>query len=254
VENLIAEVKAAAAAGERVLVTTLTKRLSEDLTSYLREAKVRVEYLHSDIDAIERVEILRNLRLGNFDVLVGINLLREGLDLPEVALVAILDADKEGFLRSETSLIQTAGRAARHEKGRVIFYADQITESIRRTQAAVNYRRQKQLAYNQEHGITPRSVKRAAQTSLHVYDGTGEADEPAAVAENADDVAAVIAELEEEMADAAGRLEFERAAVLRDQINALKSGDYRKGANAPAKQYPRGRRTAAAVRGKARNR
>jgi excinuclease ABC subunit B len=252
VENLIAEVKAAAAAGERVLVTTLTKRLSEDLTSFLREAKVRVEYLHSDIDAIERVEILRNLRLGNFDVLIGINLLREGLDLPEVALVAILDADKEGFLRSETSLIQTAGRAARHEKGRVIFYADQITDSIKRTQEAVNYRRQKQLAYNQEHGITPRSVKRAAQSSLHVYDGSGERGEEAAVAENADDVATVIAELEVEMAEAAGRLEFERAAILRDQINALKSGDYRKSAAAPTKEYPRARRTAAAVRGKSR--
>jgi excinuclease ABC subunit B len=252
VENLITEVKAAAAAGERVLVTTLTKRLSEDLTSYLREAKVRVEYLHSDIDAIERVEILRNLRLGNFDVLVGINLLREGLDLPEVALVAILDADKEGFLRSETSLIQTAGRAARHEKGRVIFYADQITESIKRTQAAVNYRREKQLAYNQEHGITPRSVKRSAQASLHVYDGSGQGGEETMVAEQADDVAAVIAELELEMTDAAGRLEFERAAVLRDQINALRSGDYRKGANAPAKEYPRARRNAAAVRGKSR--
>ena len=163
VENLIAEIAAATKAGERVLVTTLTKRLSEDLTSFLREAKIRVEYLHSDIDAIERVEILRNLRLGNFDVLVGINLLREGLDLPEVALVAILDADKEGFLRSETSLIQTAGRAARHEKGRVIFYADVITESIRKTLEAVTYRREKQLAYNVAHGITPRGVKRVAQ-------------------------------------------------------------------------------------------
>ncbi|MSU49060.1 MAG: excinuclease ABC subunit UvrB [Opitutus sp.] len=250
VENLIAEVKAAAAAGERVLVTTLTKRLSEDLTSFMREAKVRVEYLHSDIDAIERVEILRNLRLGNFDVLVGINLLREGLDLPEVALVAILDADKEGFLRSETSLIQTAGRAARHEKGRVIFYADKITESIRRTQEAVSYRRQKQLAYNLEHGITPRSVKRGAQASLHVYDGSGESGAEAALAESVDDVAAVIAELESEMQEAAGRLEFERAAVLRDQINALKSGDYKKAARMPAKDYPRARSTAAAVRGK----
>jgi excinuclease ABC subunit B len=237
VENLIGEIKAAATAGERVLVTTLTKRLSEDLTSYLREAKIRVEYLHSDIDAIERVEILRNLRLGNFDVLIGINLLREGLDLPEVALVAILDADKEGFLRSETSLIQTAGRAARHEKGRVIFYADQITESIRRTIEVVNYRREKQLAYNLEHGITPRSVKRAAQASLHVYDGSGEREEPA-VAEAVDDVKAVIAELEDEMQAAAGRLEFERAAVLRDQINALKSGDYKSAAKAP-KNYPR---------------
>ncbi len=252
VENLISEAKAAAEKGERVLVTTLTKRLSEDLTSYLREAKIRVEYLHSDIDAIERVEILRNLRLGNFDVLVGINLLREGLDLPEVALVAILDADKEGFLRSETSLIQTAGRAARHEKGRVIFYADQITESIRRTQEAVNYRRQKQIAYNEEHGITPRSVKRAAQASLQVYDGTGKRDEEPAVADSGDDVAAVIAELEQEMQDAAGRLEFERAAVLRDQINALKTGDYRKAAARPVKEYPKAKRAAAAVRGKRR--
>ena len=252
VENLIAEIKAAATAGERVLVTTLTKRLSEDLTSYLREAKIRVEYLHSDIDAIERVEILRNLRLGNFDVLIGINLLREGLDLPEVALVAILDADKEGFLRSETSLIQTAGRAARHEKGRVIFYADQLTESIKRTMEAVNYRRQKQLAYNQEHGITPRSVKRAAQASLRVYDGSGESGVEAAVADSADDVAAVIAELEEEMQDAAGRLEFERAAVLRDQVNALKTGDYRKSARPAPKEYPRARRNAAAVRGRSR--
>ena len=249
VENLIGEIKAAAEAGERVLVTTLTKRLSEDLTSYLREAKIRVEYLHSDIDAIERVEILRNLRLGNFDVLIGINLLREGLDLPEVALVAILDADKEGFLRSETSLIQTAGRAARHEKGRVIFYADQRTESIQRTMDAVNYRRQKQIAYNLEHGITPRSVKRAAQASLHVYDGSGESAE-VAVAENADDVAAVIAELEQEMQDAAGRLEFERAAILRDQVNALRSGDYQKAARSGAKEYPRGRSKVEVVKGR----
>jgi len=228
VENLIGEIRAATEKGERVLVTTLTKRLSEDLTAFLREAKIRVEYLHSDIDAIERVEILRNLRLGNFDVLVGINLLREGLDLPEVALVAILDADKEGFLRSETSLIQTAGRAARHENGRVIFYADQLTNSIRKTIEVTRRRREKQLAYNQEHGITPRSVKRSAQTSLHVYDGSERKAEPLALAEGDDaDVAAVIAELEEEMQEAAGKLEFERAAVLRDQINALKSGDYK---------------------------
>ena len=236
VENLIGEIRAAVEKGERVLVTTLTKRLSEDLTAYLREAKIRVEYLHSDIDAIERVEILRNLRLGNFDVLVGINLLREGLDLPEVALVAILDADKEGFLRSETSLIQTAGRAARHENGRVIFYADQLTNSIRRTLEITRYRREKQLAYNHAHGITPRSVKRSAQASLHAYDGTGRGEEPLAVAEgDAADVAAVIAELEEEMQEAATKLEFERAALIRDQINALKSGDFRKSASKTAK-------------------
>jgi excinuclease ABC subunit B len=175
------------------------------------------------------VEILRNLRLGNFDVLVGINLLREGLDLPEVALVAILDADKEGFLRSETSLIQTAGRAARHENGRVIFYADVLTNSIRKTIEVTRHRREKQLAYNWEHGITPRSVTRSAQASLHTYDGTERGQEPLAVAEGDEaDVAAVIAELEEEMQEAAGRLEFERAAVLRDQINSLKSGDYKR--------------------------
>jgi excinuclease ABC subunit B len=229
VEDLIAEVRRATEKGERVLVTTLTKRLSEDLTTFMREAKIRVEYLHSDIDAIERVEILRNLRLGNFDVLIGINLLREGLDLPEVALVAILDADKEGFLRSETSLVQTAGRAARHENGRVIFYADKITDSIRKTQEITAYRREKQIAYNLEHGITPRSVKRSAQASLHVYDGSGREEEPMGVAEGgADEVAAVIAELEDEMTEAAGRLEFERAALLRDQITALKTGDFKK--------------------------
>jgi excinuclease ABC subunit B len=242
VENLIGEIRAAVEKGERVLVTTLTKRLSEDLTAYLREAKIRVEYLHSDIDAIERVEILRNLRLGNFDVLVGINLLREGLDLPEVALVAILDADKEGFLRSETSLIQTAGRAARHENGRVIFYADQLTNSIRRTLEITRYRREKQLAYNREHGITPRSVKRPAQASLHAYDGTERGEEPLAVAEgDAADVAAVIAELEEEMQEAATKLEFERAALIRDQINALKSGDFKRGAKPGASSPARKR-------------
>jgi len=229
VEDLIGEIKAAVSAGERILVTTLTKRMSEDLTSYLREAEVRVEYLHSDIDAIERVEILRNLRRGDFDVLVGVNLLREGLDLPEVALVAILDADKEGFLRSETSLIQTAGRAARHEKGRVILYADVLNDSLRKTLDITEQRREKQIAYNREHGITPRSVKRLDQASLHQQE----------VAENPvdfkasggdEDVAAVLAELEAEMVEAATNLEFERAAVLRDQIDALKSGGAAKAA------------------------
>jgi excinuclease ABC subunit B len=230
VEDLTGEIRRAAAAGERVLVTTLTKRLSEDLTAFLRDAGIRVEYLHSDIDAIERVEILRNLRLGNFDALIGINLLREGLDLPEVALVAVLDADKEGFLRSHTSLVQTAGRAARHEKGRVIFYADHVTDSIQRTLDVTLHRRERQIAYNLEHGITPRGIRRGAQASLRTYDGTGrEPAEAPGVAEAIDDVAAVIAELEDEMQEAAGRLEFERAAGLRDQINALKSGEYKKG-------------------------
>ncbi len=226
VEDLIGEIKAAAAAGERVLVTTLTKRLSEDLTSYLREAKVRVEYLHSDIDTIERIEILRKLRLGDFDALIGINLLREGLDLPEVALVAILDADKEGFLRSETSLIQTSGRAARHEKGRVIFYADNITGSIAKTIEITTARRAKQIAYNLEHGITPRSVKRGAQASLQAYERPEDRDETAA-SEDPSDVAAVIAELEDEMREAADRLEFEKAALIRDQIDSLKSGKFK---------------------------
>jgi excinuclease ABC subunit B len=240
VEDLMGEIRRAVAVGERVLVTTLTKRLSEDLTAYLREAKIRVEYLHSDIDAIERVEILRNLRLGNFDVLVGINLLREGLDLPEVALVAILDADKEGFLRSETSLVQTAGRAARHEQGRVIFYADRETESIRKTLEVTRHRRAKQLAYNQAHGITPHGVKRSAQASLQTYDGTGDHPVMEVAETGPDDVAAVIAELEDEMTEAAAKLEFERAAVLRDQINSLKRGDFKK-ASRPAKEvrYPK---------------
>jgi excinuclease ABC subunit B len=241
VEDLIGEVRKAVEAGERVLVTTLTKRLSEDLTSYMRDAKIRVEYLHSDIDALERVEILRNLRQGNFDVLVGINLLREGLDLPEVALVTVLDADKEGFLRSATSLMQTAGRAARHERGRVIFYADNVTESIRSTMEEVARRREKQLAYNREHGITPRSVKRGVQASLHVYDGSGRT-ETAAVAESGDDVAAVIAELEDEMQEAANKLEFERAALLRDQITALKTGDYKTVGPKPTGSSRKGKR------------
>ena len=240
VEDLISEIRKAVLVGERVLVTTLTKRLSEDITSFLREVKIRVEYLHSYIDVIERVEILRNLRLGNFDVLVGINLLREGLYLPEVALVAILDADKEGFLRSETSLTQTAGRAARHEKGRVIFYADTITNSIKRTMDVVTYRREKQIAHNLANGITPRSVIRSAQASLHVYDGSGAKDE-VAVAESADDVKTVIAELEVEMVEASRKLEFERAALLRDQIDALRSGDYKKIARSQKVSYGKSR-------------
>lgn len=224
VEDLIGEILKATEANERVLVTTLTKRTSEDLTHYLREASVRVEYLHSDIDAIERVEILRNLRRGEFDVLVGVNLLREGLDLPEVALVAILDADKEGFLRSYTSLVQTAGRAARHEKGRVLMYADVMTDSIRRTIEVTRERRRKQIAWNKEHGIVPRSVKRGVQASLHYAEKKKEEVLQVAEGTGDGDVARVIAELEAEMLEASNRLEFEKAAVIRDQIQALKGG------------------------------
>ncbi len=241
VEDIIGEIHKAADAGERTLVTTLTKRMSEDLASFLREAGTRVEYLHSDIDAIERIEILRNLRHGKFDVLVGVNLLREGLDLPEVALVGILDADKEGFLRSTTSLIQTAGRAARHVNGRVILYADVMTGSIRRTLDISNPRREKQMAYNKAHGITPKSVVRADQVSLHAPGKSRDEKTPGAVEEgtNIEDVQSVIAQLESEMLEAANKLEFEKAAMLRDQVQFLKTGEknnnYRRG-----RKYKRG--------------
>jgi excinuclease ABC subunit B len=242
VEDLIQEVKSAAAAGERTLATTLTKRMSEDLSEFLREAGLRVEYLHSDIDAIERVEILRRLRRGEFDILVGVNLLREGLDLPEVALVAVLDADKEGFLRSATSLIQTAGRAARHEKGRVILYADVITKSLQKTLETTNYRREKQLAYNRENGITPKGVKRALEGGLGIPGKGIDKEVDAFVAETVDDVAAVIAELQDAMIEASRELEFERAAGIRDQIELLKSGQFGGGAEGTAlrkKQAPK---------------
>ncbi len=235
VEHLIGEVNRAIEKEERVLVTTLTKRLSEDITVYLREREISVEYLHSDIDAIERVEILRRLRAGDFDVLVGINLLREGLDLPEVALVAILDADKEGFLRSQTSLVQTAGRAARHENGRVIFYADVITDSIRITMEITDRRRSKQIEYNAEHGIIPKSVVRPVQKSL--YDGkTNDEKIPFTVSED-EDVETVINEITVEMGEAASKLEFERAALLRDQIDALRSGDFSNGKKKRGRTY-----------------
>ena len=238
VEDLIGEVNRAIESNERILVTTLTKRLSEDITSYLRDRDIRVEYLHSDIDAIERVEILRRLRVGDFDVLVGINLLREGLDLPEVALVAILDADKEGFLRSETSLVQTAGRAARHEKGRVILYADVMTNSIRRTVEVTESRRAKQIEYNERHGITPKSVVRPVQESLHV----GEEEDSILLVGEDDDVEAVTDELTKEMDEAAAKLEFERAALLRDQIDALRSGEFGKNAKPRGRASSYGRR------------
>ena len=223
IDDLIEEVRKRGELKERTLVTTLTKRTAEELTDYLREIGVNVRYLHSEIDAIERVEILRALRKGEFDVLVGINLLREGLDLPEVSLVAILDADKEGFLRSETSLIQTAGRAARHLHGEVILYADVMTDSIKRFLAVTEKRRERQLAYNREHHITPRSVSRAVEASLAVYEETRQA--AAGVLQEAKldvDLTQTIAELESEMLKAAEDLQFEKAALLRDQIKELK--------------------------------
>lgn len=224
VEHLMGEIDKTVAQGDKILVTTLTKRMSEDLTHYLRERGIKVEYLHSDIDAIERVEILRHLRSGGFDVLVGVNLLREGLDLPEVALVGILDADKEGFLRSETSLIQTAGRAARHEKGRVLLYADVMTESLKKALAITAYRRNEQMVYNEKHGIIPQGVKRAVQASLYISHKESIIDPISLEDANGDQaIAKTIAGLEGEMIEAADKLEFERAALLRDQIIALKS-------------------------------
>ena len=222
IDDLIDECRKRADQKERVLVTTLTKRTAEELTDYLREIGISVQYLHSEIDAIERVEILRALRKGDFDVLVGINLLREGLDLPEVSLVAILDADKEGFLRSETSLIQTAGRAARHLNGEVILYADIRTQSIEKFLAISEHRRQKQLAYNEAHGITPRSVSRAVEESLSSYQGTSERAHSFLAETGVDlDISQTVKELEEEMLAAANNLEFEKAALLRDQIREL---------------------------------
>jgi excinuclease ABC subunit B len=211
--------------GERVLVTTLTKRTAEDLADYLRDVGLKVRYLHSDIDAIERVEILRGLRAADFDILVGINLLREGLDLPEVSLVCILDADKEGFLRSQTSLIQTAGRAARHVNGEVVLFADQVTQSMEALMSITEYRRAKQMEYNEKHGITPQTVRRAVQESLHtILRGRQIAASVIQEAGGDFNVTDLLRELEEEMQEASTNLEFERAALLRDQITEVKSG------------------------------
>jgi excinuclease ABC subunit B len=210
---------------ERILVTTLTKRTAEDLADYLRDVGLKVRYLHSDIDAIERVEILRGLRAADFDILVGINLLREGLDLPEVSLVCILDADKEGFLRSQTSLIQTAGRAARHVNGEVVLFADIVTQSMEALISISEYRRTKQMEYNEKHGITPQTVRRAVQESLHTI-LRGREIEASVIREAGGDfnLTELLRELEEEMQQASANLEFERAALLRDQIMEVKSG------------------------------
>lgn len=224
IDDVIEEIRLRAEKNERTLVTTLTKRTAEDLTGYLSGFDMRVRYLHSEIDAIERVEILRSLRKAEFDCLVGINLLREGLDLPEVSLVAILDADKEGFLRSETSLIQTAGRAARHLNGRVIMYADKITDSMRKMLDVTEERRRVQLAYNKEHGITPRQIVKGIQDSLAVIKEAEDLDESVVREERGDyDVHEVVQQIEREMVEAAEALEFERAAVLRDQLAELRA-------------------------------
>jgi excinuclease ABC subunit B len=223
VDDLIAEIREVTQRGERVLVTTLTKKMAEDLTEYLTELGIKARYLHSEIETLDRVDILHDLRLGEFDVLVGVNLLREGLDLPEVSLVAILDADKEGFLRSETSLIQTIGRAARNVRGRVILYADVVTDSMARALAETQRRRQLQLEYNQKHGITPETVKKAIKEFMPELARERKEKRAAKVAAKTPaDLAKLIKELEREMFAAAKRLEFERAAQLRDEIRELR--------------------------------
>ena len=222
IDNLVTEINSVIENGERVLITTLTKKMSEDLTNYLKEIGIKVEYLHSDIDTLERTEIIRNLRLGKFDVLVGINLLREGLDIPEVSLVAILDADKEGFLRSETSLIQTVGRAARNANGRVIMYADKITRSMQATIEETKRRREIQDLYNKEHGIVPKTIKKNIRDSI---EATMVADEDVIYGiketDNIDEIKKNIESLSAEMMQAAQNLQFERAAELRDKIKQL---------------------------------
>jgi excinuclease ABC subunit B len=223
VPHLLSEIKKRSAVGERVLVTTLTKRLAEDLSAYIQEAGIRGRYLHSEIQTIERVEILNDLRRGDFDVLVGINLLREGLDLPEVSMVAILDADKAGFLRSETSLIQTIGRAARNVNATVYLYADQVTPAMQKAIDETSRRRETQLKFNAEHGITPQTVQKAIRDGI---ESEIKARKTAASAIQADeeqlDQTEIIKLLEEEMLQAAKNLEFERAAQLRDKLKELK--------------------------------
>lgn len=237
IDDVIEEIRARAEKHERVLVTTLTKKTAEDLAEYLRNLELRVKYIHSEIDAIERVEILRGLRKADFDCLIGINLLREGLDLPEVSLVAILDADKEGFLRSETSLVQTAGRAARHVSGRVIMYADRVTDSMQRMMDITQIRRQKQIHYNTEHHITPRGIQKAIQDSLAIIKQAEETESLVVREAGVDfNVQEVLGEMEREMLEAADALEFERAAVLRDQMHELRRANNLKSDSASSAQ------------------
>ncbi|MEG2897924.1 MAG: helicase-related protein, partial [Eubacterium sp.] len=221
IDDLTGEINEAVKNKNRVLITTLTKKMAEDLTQYFKENGFRINYLHSDIDTIERTKILRELRLGEFDILVGINLLREGLDLPEVSLVAILDADKEGYLRSETSLVQTIGRAARNIDGKVIMYADKITKSMNYAITETNRRRKIQTEYNVTHGITPKSVKKDIRD---IIEATKIAKDETSynIEDNSMDIEAELMNLEEEMLKAAQNLEFERAATLRDRIKKLK--------------------------------
>ena len=219
IDDLIEQIINRVEKGERVLVTTLTKKMAEDLTSYLSELNIKVKYMHSDIKALERMDIIRNLRLGEFDVLVGINLLREGLDIPEVSLVAILDADKEGFLRSERSLIQTIGRAARNTNGKVIMYADELTDSMDKAISETNRRRKIQMQYNKEHGITPQTIKKDIRDSIRATI-VAETSEKYELTENAS-IEEIINKLTEEMLKHAEKMEFEEAAKLRDKIKEL---------------------------------
>jgi excinuclease ABC subunit B len=229
VDDVLGEIRLRADRQERVLITVLTKRMAEDLTDYLNENGVRVRYMHSDVDTVERAEIVRDLRLGVFDVLIGINLLREGLDIPEVSLVAILDADKEGFLRSERSLIQTIGRAARHLTGRAILYADRVTGSMQRAIDETHRRREKQVAFNLAHGITPRGIVKRVQDVMRLgYEDTAVALKAAEAKARYDVlmppelIAKKIGKLEKEMKQAALNLEFEKAAKLRDELRKLR--------------------------------